>query len=100
MRGRLGTAVLLLAVMSLVVTLAGRTFAYDGDLHKAVRSGPLDPKRQQLDRESPAWSIPVAVLIPPLWREVSARVAAASEPLVSLELYSCLYKRPPPFPLV
>ncbi len=87
---------LLLAALSLVVNLAGRTFAFDGDLHKTVRSGHITAKRQHMERDSASWSIPLAVFVPPLWPDVSERVAVASEPLVSVDLYSCLYNRPPP----
>lgn len=90
-------AVLLLAVASLVASLAGRTFGYQGDQHTAVRSGHADPKHQKLERDLPAWSIPLAVFVPPLWSEVSSPVVAASEPLVPVDLDSCLYNRPPPF---
>ncbi len=84
------------AAISLVVNLAGRTFAFEGDVHKTARSGHITAKRQHLDRDSVSWSIPLAVFVPPLWPAISEQVAVASEPLVSVDLYSCMYNRPPP----
>lgn len=94
--GAVRTAVLALSVLALVASLAGRTFAYQGDQHKAVSSGHVTPKRQKLERQAPAWSIPVAVFLPLLWTEFSESVTAPSDPLVSARPDSCLYKRPPP----
>jgi len=97
---RLQTVILLSAVLFLVVNLAGRTFAYDGDQHKSARSGHGTAKRQHLERDSASWSIPLAVFVPPLWPEVSAHVATASEPVVPTCVDSCLYNRPPPSVLI
>ena len=93
---RLRTLVLALAVLSLVANLAAKTFAYQGDVHKSVRSGHSTAKRQQLERNPASWSIPVAVFVPPLWPEVSACAPVPSEPLLSADPDSCLFTRPPP----
>ena len=93
---RVRTLVLLFAALSLVVSLAGRTFDNEGERHTSVRSGSHQAKHKHLDRDSVTWTVPVALFVPPLWRAVAAHIPAPSEPLVSLEIYSSLYNRPPP----
>lgn len=88
--------ILVFAALSLIANLAGRTFAYEGDQHKAVRSGHSDAKRQHLDRDSHDWSAPVAQFVPPLWRVVAAHVPPPHEPPVAAEVQIPLYNRPPP----
>ncbi len=88
--------VMVFAALSLLVNLAGRTFVYDGELHKAVRSGNADAARQQLDRDSQGWSVPVARFVPPLWRVVAAQVPPPGEPAVVVDVQAPLWNRPPP----
>ncbi len=93
---RLSVMVVVFAALSLLVNLAGRTFVYDGELHKAVRSGHPDAKRQQLDRDSHGWSAPVAQIVPPLWRVVAAPVPPPGEPEVVADVQAPVWNRPPP----
>lgn len=86
----------LVAVLSLVVSLAGRTFHYGVRQHNSVRSGLPEAKQQHLDLDSPAQTAPLRTFVPPLQPTVSAHVDAASEPLVQVDFYSCLWNRPPP----
>ncbi len=93
---RLHVLVLLFAVLSLVVNLAGRIFAYHCDQQKSVRANHGDAKRQHLERDSTSFSVPLAVFVPPLWPEVSSHVPAVSEPFISTDLDNSLFTRPPP----
>ncbi len=88
--------VILLAALSLIVNLAGGTFVYQGEQHKAVCSGHADAKRQQLDRDSHGWSAPMARFVAPLWRVVAAHVPPPSEPAVAADVEAPLWNRPPP----
>lgn len=88
--------VVLLAIVSLVVSLAGRNFDHQCERHTSVHSGLHQAKHQHLDRDSVAWTVPVALFVPPLWRTVTVHVPPPSEPPVAVGIDSSLYNRPPP----
>jgi len=87
--------VVVVAALSLMVSLAGRTFAYSGDQHGWTHTS-HDPKRQQLERDSHDWSPPVARFVLPLWRMVAIHFPPPSEPAIAADVQSPLYNRPPP----
>lgn len=85
-----------LAILSLVVSLAGRTFDHPCEQRTAVRPGFAKATPQHLDRDSVSWTAPVAQFVPPLWRVIAAHIPPPGEPWVAMDIYNSLYNRPPP----
>jgi hypothetical protein len=88
--------VTLVAVLSLVITLADRTFHSANTPVVTVHSYPSKAKVQHRDKDANRWSVPLAGFLL-LWssRPVS-RVALQEQPLLSLRVDDCCFNRPPP----
>ncbi len=96
MSARGSRALIALAILSLVVSLAGRTFHHSCEQHTAVRPASARATHQHLDRDSVSWTAPVAQFMPPLWRAIAAHVPSPGEPWVARDIGNSLYNRPPP----
>ena len=89
-------ALVTLLLLSLVVSLATRTFHLKVTQTVSVESGASQAMRQHLDRDAVRWTAPVvhyAVLDAPAFYP---RVAPAGPPVRALLIDENLYNRPPP----
>lgn len=93
--------VVLLAVCGLTVSVATRYCSFGSSLASIAtvqKQSPLEPSRQRLLKNAPAWQPPVvssAVLWAPTFY---ARVAPARPTQPSVVFEEWLYNRPPPSP--
>lgn len=88
--------VVLLAILSLTISLAGRTFDTNLQTHAAVSSQAEKAKIQHRDKSGSQWT-PVLDRIEPFYVVVcSQAVEPEQEPLLSPHVDDCLYNRPPP----
>ena len=88
--------VVLLAILSLTISLAGRTFDTNLQTHAAVSSQAEKAKIQHRDKSGSQWT-PVLDRIEPFYLVVcSQAVEPEQEPLLSPHVDDCLYNRPPP----
>jgi hypothetical protein len=84
-------------MLSLVVTLATRTF-HDttSSLSTTVQSSSPQAMRQHMDRDAIRWAAPVATVAVAQAPTFYPRMAPAGPPLPTLLLEENLYNRPPP----
>ena len=93
------SALILLAVLSLTVSVATRYCYVTGSeiqALRAVKSNALDGKRQHLLNDGLHWAAPAATFVFFEPAEVSAALPRDIPPLVRLYSENCLYDRPPP----
>lgn len=93
------TAVILVAVFSLAVSVATRystAVGQEAQATKIIRSQSLDAKRQHLLNDGLHWSAPAVTFVLFAPARVSARALPAVPSIARLFLEDCLYKRPPP----
>ena len=85
-----------LAMLTLTVSLAGRTFDTNLQTHTSVSSQAEKAKIQHRDKSGSQWT-PVLDRIEPFYAVVcSQAVEPEEEPLLSPHVDDCLYNRPPP----
>ena len=90
------TVVVCLAVISLVATLATRTFARSSNQTHTVQSSSSSPKIQHRHKDAYRWAVPLGSF-PLLWSSApSRRIAEEEEPFLSPHTDDCRYNRPPP----
>jgi hypothetical protein len=89
-------ALISFVMLSLVVTLATRTFHDTTSLSTTVQSSSLQAMRQHMDRDAVRWAAPVATLVVAEAPTFYPLVAPAGPPLPTLLLDENLYNRPPP----
>lgn len=88
--------VALLAILTLTVSLAGRTFDTNLQTHASICSQAEKAKIQHRDKCGSQWT-PVLDRIEHFYVAVcSQAVEPAQEPLLSSHVDDCLYNRPPP----
>jgi len=83
-------------MLSLVITLATRTFYVSIPHGVTVQSGAAEAVRQHLDRDAAKWIPPAAVLFALQAPTFHPHLAPAESPLGALLLDDSLYNRPPP----
>jgi predicted anti-sigma-YlaC factor YlaD len=90
-------ALVSVVMLSLVVTLATRTF-HDTTSNNSttVQSSSLQAMRQHMDRDAVRWTAPVAIITVAQAPTFYPRVMPAGPPLPTLLLEENLYNRPPP----
>lgn len=88
--------VILLAIASLSVSLATRTFRLKVSDNVTIQSAAVDGMRQHLDRDAVRWLPPVTVVVQLDAPTFYPRVAPAAPPLPGLLFEESLYNRPPP----
>ena len=88
--------VVALAILSLTVSLATRTFGVNIPNSISVHEASAQGTRQHMDRDSVGWVPPVPVLTALQAPTFYPHVAPAGPPLPSLFLEESLYNRPPP----
>ena len=85
-----------LAILTLTVSLAARTFDTNLQTHASISSQAEKAKIQHRDKSGSQWT-PVLDRIEPFYLAVSAQpVEPEQEPLLSPHVDDCLYNRPPP----
>lgn len=85
-----------LAMLSLIVTLAGRTVHLPRANTTSVQSNLPDAKIQHRNKDAVRWSAPVASVLL-FWSPISSpRIIAQDEPLPAAMVDFGLYTRPPP----
>jgi hypothetical protein len=85
-----------LAILSLTISLAGRTFDTNLQTHAAASSQAEKAKLQHRDKSGSQWT-PVLNRMEPFYVAVcSDAVEPEQEPLLSPHVDDCLYNRPPP----
>lgn len=95
-RGRWSYAVVCVAVVALVASLATKTITLDYSHHTSARAGGESVKHQKFEGCSLEWSVPVASYAPPLWVVEVDRTTPLVQPLISFEPDESIYIRPPP----
>ena len=89
-------ALVSVVMLSLVVTLATRTFPGTTSHSKTVQSNSPRAMRQHMDRDDPRWTPPVPVFTILQAPAFYPQVAPAGPPLPTLLFEDVLYSRPPP----
>ena len=89
-------ALVSVVMVSLVVTLATRTFPGTTSHSITVQSNSAQAMRQHMDRDAVRWAVPVATIVVSQAPTFYPRVAPAGPPLPTLLLEENLYNRPPP----
>lgn len=88
--------IIVLAICSLTVSLATRTFRLKIPQGISVTSGVAHAMRQHIDRDAVGWVPPVPILANLQAPTFYPYVAPAGPPLASLLFGESLYNRPPP----
>ena len=88
--------VILLAISSLSVSLATRTFRLKVSENVTVHSSAVDGTRQHLDQDAVRWLPPIATIVLLDTPTFYPRIAPAAPPLPGLVFEESLYNRPPP----
>jgi len=83
-------------MLSLVITLATRTFPVTIHHSTTVQSSSLQGMRQHMDRDAVRWTVPAARLAIAQVPTFYPRVAPAGPPLPTFLIEQNLYNRPPP----
>jgi hypothetical protein len=83
-------------IVTLVLTLATRTFPGTTSHSPVVQSNSPQAMRQHMDRDAVRWAAPVANMVVSQAPTFYPRVAPAGPPLPTLLLEENLYNRPPP----
>jgi hypothetical protein len=89
-------ALVSVVMVSLVVTLATRTFRGTTSHSIAVQSNSPQAMRQHMDRDAVRWAAPVAKIVVSQAPTFYPPVVPAGPPLPTLLLEENLYNRPPP----
>src|ERR1700745_4071637 len=88
--------VVTLAILSLTISLAGRTFDTNLQTHATISSQAEKAKLQHRDKSGSQWT-PVLNRMEPFYVALfSVPVKPEQEPLLSPHVDDCLYNRPPP----
>src|ERR1700758_5296076 len=88
--------VVTLAILSLTISLAGRTFDTNLQAHASISSQAEKAKLQHRDKSGSQWT-PVLNRTEPSYLSVcSEAVEPEKEPLLAPHVDDCLYNRPPP----
>jgi hypothetical protein len=90
------SAVVSIVMLSLVVTLATRTFHVTIPSSITVQSSAPQAMRQHMDRDAFGWAPPVLQFTVLLVPKSYLRVAPAGPALATLLIEENLYNRPPP----
>ena len=85
----------LLAILSLVTTLASRTFATGGTA-ASVHSYPSQIKIQHRDKDAHRWSVPAPAFVLLESSGAFTRITPQEEPFASLRVDNPCFNRPPP----
>jgi hypothetical protein len=83
-------------IVTLVLTLATRTFHTTTSHSVAVQSNSPQAMRQHMDRDAVRWTPPAANMVVSQALAFYPRVAPTGPPLPTLLLEENLYNRPPP----
>lgn len=89
-------ALVAVVMLSLVVTLATRTFPGTISHNTAVQSGASQAMRQHMDRDAVRWVVPVLQLTVLLVPVFYLGAAPAAPRFSALRIEPSLYNRPPP----
>jgi hypothetical protein len=89
-------ALVSVVLLSLVMTLATRTFHGTISRDTTAQSGASQAMRQHMDRDAVRWAAPVAKVTLLLAPTFYPRVAPAGPPIPTLLIEENLYNRPPP----
>jgi hypothetical protein len=89
-------ALVSVVMLSLVLTLATRTFHGTISHNTTAQSGASQAMRQHMDRDAARWAAPVAKVTLLLAPAFHPRVAPAGPPVPTLLIEENLYNRPPP----
>jgi hypothetical protein len=89
-------ALVSVVLLSLVFSLATRTFSDTTSNSTTVQSSSLQAMRQHMDRDAVRWTAPVAKIAVAQAPTFYPRVAPAGPPLPTLLIEENLYNRPPP----
>ena len=90
------SAVVSIVMLSLVVTLATRTFHVTIPSSTTVQSNSPQAMRQHMDRDASQWAAPVLQFIALQVQNLYMAVAPAGPAVSTLLIEENLYNRPPP----